>query len=167
MKLYVANTTVQYRDFVALLPENGRMVRQKIRPGHQAIVFEGSSYDVESIIKQNEVYGLTKEEDVKNAHNFVGMVYQIDRQIGAATFGLADEKNHNVLIEFGTETRENVANYAQASILDTMQQAGEESKSMEIEIKDMAKDPVFHEVFSPNKPKDVQSAKPRARRKRN
>lgn len=165
-KLYIANTTVQYRDFLAKLPESGRMIRQKIRPGHQAVVYDGSLYDIEQIIQQNEIYGLTKEEDVKGAKHFVGMVYQVDKQISTAAFGLADEQNHRALIEFGTETRENVANYAQASILNTMQQAGENSKSMEIEIKDMAKEPVFHEVFSPQKPKDVQEAKPRARKRK-
>ena len=165
-KLYVANTTVQFRDFMATLPETGRLIRQKIRPGHQSVVYEGPMGDIDQIIRQNEIYGLTKEEHVKGAKYFVGMVYQVDKQISTAAFGLADEQNHRALIEFGTETRENVANYAQASILNTMQQAGEESKSMEIEIKDMAKEPVFHEVFSPQKPKDVQEAKPRARKRK-
>lgn len=165
-KLFVANTTVQFRDFMALLPENNRMLRQKIRPGQQMVVFDGTMGEIEQIIQQNEIYGLTREEDVKRAKGFVGMIYQIDKPIGKSSLGIAGEGNHNALIEFGTETRENVANYAQASIANMMRQAGEESKSMEIEIKDMAKDPVFHEVFSSDRPKNAPEAKARTRRKR-
>lgn len=165
-QLYVANTTVQFRDFVAILPESGNMLRQKIRPGHQAMVYDGPDYVIDNIIKQNEVYGLKREEEVKRSRQFVGMVYQLDRPIKKETLGVADNSNHAALIEFGSEVRENVANYAQASIMNTMRETGEESKSMQIEIKDLAKDAKFHEIFSPDKPKDIEEAKPRGRRKR-
>lgn len=165
-KLYVANTTVQYRDFVALIPETTNMLRQKLRPGHQGLVYDGPMYIIENIIKQNEVYGLCKETDLANAKGFVGMVYNIDRPVSKDTLGLADGQNHRALIELGVEVRENVANYAQASIQNTMREAGEEGKSMQIEIKDLAKDATFHEIFAPEKPKELQSAKPRARRKK-
>lgn len=163
-KLYIYNATVQFRDFVALIPETTNTLRVKIRPGHQAMVYDGPEYVIDSIIKQNEIYGLVRENEVKSikAEKMVSMVYQIDAPIKTDAMKGAAVHNETRLTEWGAEIRENVANYAQASIANTMMQAGEDSRGMQIEIKDMTKEnPTFHEVYAPEPPKDLNGVKPR------
>lgn len=163
-KLYIYNATVQFRDFVALIPETTNTLRVKIRPGHQAMVYEGSQYIIDSFIQQNEVYGLVRENEVKGLkpEKMVSMVYQLDAPIKIDAMKGAARHNEARLTDWGAEIRENVANYAQASIAQTMMQAGEDSKGMQIEIKDMTKEnPTFHEVYAPEAPKQIDGVKPR------
>ena len=161
-KLYIYNATVQFRDFVALIPETTNTLRVKIRPGHQAMVYDGPEYIIDSFIKQNEIYGLVRENEALDRKKMVSMVYQLDRPIKTDAMKGAAVHNENRLTEWGAEIRENVANYAQASIANTMMQAGEDSRGMQIEIKDMTKEnPTFHEVYAPEPPKDLNGVKPR------
>lgn len=161
-KLYIYNATVQFRDFVALIPETTNTLRVKIRPGHQAMVYDGPEYIIDSFIKQNEIYGLVRENESLDPKQMVSMVYQLDKPIKTDVMKRAAVHNETRLTELGAEIRENVANYAQASIANTMMQAGEDSRGMQIEIKDMTKEnPTFHEVYAPEPPKDINGVKPR------
>lgn len=161
-KLYIYNATVQFRDFVALIPETTNTLRVKIRPGHQAMVYDGPDYIIDSLIKQNEIYGLVRENETLDPKKMVSMVYQLDDPIKIGAMKGAASHNETRLTEWGAEIRENVANYAQASIANTMMQAGENSRGMQIEIKDMTKEnPTFHEVYAPEPPKQIDGAKPR------
>lgn len=161
-KLYIYNATVQFRDFVALIPETTNTLRVKIRPGHQAMVYDGPEYIIDSFIKQNEIYGLVRENESLDPKQMVSMVYQLDKPIKTDAMKGTASHNETRLTEWGAEIRENVANYAQASIANTMMQAGEDSRGMQIEIKDMTKEnPTFHEVYAPEPPKDINGVKPR------
>lgn len=166
-KLYVANTSRQHAQFIARLPESGTILRKPIRSGQQELVYEGELYVIESIIKQNEIYGLKKAEDVSRTKTFTGMAYRIDKPITVENFMIADEKNHEILEEIGAETRANAAIYATAVANAKAEMTGQTVTKSSVTIKDMSKDdPTFNEIYSSEPPAGVQEAKPRRGRPR-
>ena len=166
-KLYIGNTSRQKLNFLFRLPEEGDIKRYSIQPGHQALVLDSSSDNVEYVIRQHETYGIKRASDVIRKKGFVGTCYSIDKPMTIQNFMVIDGQNHEALIEQGKETRANVATYAQASVASLVKQAGEDAKGLEIEIKDESKEnPQFHEYFSAEKPVDMPGAKPRTRRAR-
>lgn len=154
-KLYIASTQRQKHSFVARVPESSEFIRYDIAPGHQRIVYDGPLSVIEAIIKQQEPYGIKRSTEVARDKTFTGLAYQIDNPITVEQFIIADEINHEALTERGRETRENVANYAQASVLGVTRQAGDNLRSMSIEIEDKSPNPTFHEIYSPSRPRDV------------
>lgn len=167
-KLYIANTSRQRRVFAARVPEKRDPIRVIINPGRQEMVYEGPSDSIEYIIEQHETYGIQPADEVKRTKAFIGLAYRIDKPITVENFIIADDVNQQALIEQGRKTREQVARYAEASVINMTRQAGEDAKSLQIEIKDMSKDnPQFHEIYSSEKPRDIEDVEPaKARRGR-
>lgn len=164
-KLYVGNTSRQNIQFVARLPESGTILRKPIRPGTQEMVYEGELYVIEQIVKQNELYGLKKAEEVTRTKSFTGMAYRIDRPVTVENFMIADEKNHEILEERGAETRANAAIYATAVANAKAEMTGQTVTKSSVTIKDTSKDdPTFNEIYSSERPEGVKEVKsPRGR----
>ena len=166
-KLYIANTSRQNLNFLFRIPEERDIKRYSIQPGRQAMVIDSTSDVIDSIIRQHEVYGIRRADDVTRDKRFAGVCYRVDKPIEIKSCIVVDDQNQEALIEQGRATRENVATYAQATIANLVKQHGEEAKGLEIEIKDETKEnPQFHEIFSAERPTEMKDAKPRTRRAR-
>jgi hypothetical protein len=104
--LFVANATKLIQEIVYRLPETPSARRQTIRPGEQVELRNLSLLDVETIIRQNIVYGWTDAAAVDRAKPYVGIVYAVDRPIVAGKIMSAIEHNIAVLNQRGKENRE-------------------------------------------------------------
>lgn len=161
-KLYIGNTSRQHIQFIARLPESGKILRRPIAPGKQDMVYDGELYVIEEIIRQNELYGLKKAEEVTRTKTFTGMAYRIDRPITIENFMIADEKNYEILEDMGAETRAKAAIYASTVANAKAEMTGQTVSKSSVTITDLSKeDPTFNEIYSSEPPAGVKEAKPR------
>ena len=108
-KLYVANCCRQTVHFIFRLPENTRLFTKDIKPGQQALVHEGLTEDVDKIIRDHSMYGLTRVDQIDRKKPFVGTCYQIDKEITVDQINKALMHNEDVLEALGLEHRKQAA----------------------------------------------------------
>ena len=94
MELFIANCSKQDFLFTYMLPENPRPFSHKIRAGAQ-IKLNQSQPEVDTVIKQHELYGMMEATKVKKG--FGGLCYRIAKPISVeaieAGIGQSDQEN--------------------------------------------------------------------------
>ena len=106
-KLFVANTSQQFADFIYRVPESTQTSPPlKIRPGEQILVLDAPGHVIDYIVEQHRVYGVKHHHEV-NTQSFNGLVYSIDEPVKLDTIFLAEEANDEVLSNKGSEIRQN------------------------------------------------------------
>lgn len=83
MKLFIANTTKQRHIFTFRVLETGRLRQIPIDHGSQSKVLEGSTEEIEAVIKHHQVYGLVDATKIDQSRQFVGLCYSIDKPVSA------------------------------------------------------------------------------------
>ena len=78
MELFIANCSKQDFLFTYMLPENPRPFSHKIRAGAQ-IKLNQSQIEVDTVIKQHELYGMMEATKVKKG--FGSLTYRVDKPI--------------------------------------------------------------------------------------
>lgn len=114
MKLYVANMTKQFHDFLYTVPEEkkqGRFRMQRIAPGEQIRVYQDdmTQADVDAIVSQHEIYGLIGVNEIKRTKAFIGLCFSVDKPVDMEKFMVAEQHNDAVLADRGVEIRKNAA----------------------------------------------------------
>lgn len=107
MKMYIANCTLQDHDFIYRLPESRGNRTQRVLAGQQ-IQISGdnlSQADVDAIVKQHHIYGLTRVSEIDRKKKFVGLAYDIDQKIALNRIRYALDHNQDVLKERGKQQR--------------------------------------------------------------
>lgn len=83
MKLFIANTTKQRHIFTFRVLETGRLRQIPIEHGSQMAVLDGSTDEIEAVIKHHQVYGLIDASKIDQSRHFVGLCYSIDKPVSA------------------------------------------------------------------------------------
>ena len=83
MKLFIANTTKQRHIFTFRVLETGRLRQIPIEHGSQMAVLDGSTDEIEAVIKHHQVYGLIDASKIDQSRQFVGLCYSIDKPVSA------------------------------------------------------------------------------------
>lgn len=83
MKLFIANTTKQRHVFTFRVLETGRLRQIPIEHGSQMAVLDGSTDEIEAVIKHHQVYGLIDASKIDQSRQFVGLCYSIDKPVSA------------------------------------------------------------------------------------
>ena len=83
MKLFIANTTKQRHIFTFRVLETGRLRQIPIEHGSQMAVLDGSTDEIEAVIKHYQVYGLIDASKIDQSRQFVGLCYSIDKPVSA------------------------------------------------------------------------------------
>ncbi|QLU14942.1 hypothetical protein [Citrobacter freundii] len=83
MKLFIANTTKQRHIFTFRVLETGRLRQIPIDHGSQTAVLDGSTDEIETVIKHHQVYGLIDASKIDQSRQFVGLCYSIDKPVSA------------------------------------------------------------------------------------
>ncbi|HIB9044498.1 hypothetical protein [Atlantibacter hermannii] len=83
MKLFIANTTKQRHIFTFRVLETGRLRQIPIEHGSQMAVLDGSTDEIEAVIKHHQVYGLIDASKIDQSRQFVGICYSIDKPVSA------------------------------------------------------------------------------------
>ena len=96
MKLFIANTTKQRQIFAFRKLETGRLVQIPINHGNQMMVLDGSSDEVESVIRHHQVYGLIDSTKIDQSQAFIGLCYSIDKPVSVSVIEktIRDNDNH-------------------------------------------------------------------------
>lgn len=133
--LFVANTSNKNNEFLFRLPGIEQLRRVIIAAGKQVqILKDVHNEEIESVITQHQIYGLTSANDIAKANKFVGLLYAIDKPVSINSMELAIEKNNDILLEDGYELRKLAAVAMNESVLP------EVKKSLEIEIVEIPED---------------------------
>lgn len=110
MKLYVANATKQVIDLTCRIPELGSLYRKMIPIGCQIAVGGDLNIEqVESVVGQLSVYGLTEVSALDRAKPFVGLCYSVDKPVPNKRLLIALDHNDKVLVERGKRMRAEAA----------------------------------------------------------
>lgn len=119
MKLYVANGTAQYQDFLYRMPEQPMPRMQRIGIGEQIqISGDLSRLEIDNIVNQHTRYGLVEEVEVDRTKPFVGMCYSIDKPVKLDSISQMVGHNREVLEDRGRVIRQESA-IATSSVLET------------------------------------------------
>ncbi len=109
-KMYIANGSTQYHDFVYSLPESPAHRRQQIPPGGQIqISGDLNPIQVDSIVEQHRIYGMVRVSEVDRTKPFVGLCYELDKPIRLEKIANIIEHNRGVLVKRGEEIRRDAA----------------------------------------------------------
>lgn len=124
-RLYIANTTKQHHHFFYRLPEDSVPRGVMIKVGAQEqLPGDLSLENIERIIGQHERYGLKNWAGIKNAKDFVGLCYSIDKPILVDHILTAVEHNDDVLDTAADDRREVEAAAVAGSIQNSMREVG-------------------------------------------
>lgn len=128
-KLFVANTTKQNWVFTYRLPGGSQHHQRRIAAGQQICLDHLQEEEIESVIKQNAVYGMRPAAEASRRKGFAGLIYSvgkdpinIDRML--ETFDSNDETRN---AEAQTR-REKTAAAMSENIADTLHKATGVSK---------------------------------------
>lgn len=117
-KMYVANCTHQVQDFAYRLPENPKVLRQKIDVGQQVLLSgDLSAPDITAVIEQHAPYGLVDASEVDRTKVFVGLCYSLEKPVSLTRVRSALEHNGVVLDARGREIRKEAGVAVHESIL--------------------------------------------------
>ncbi|MEG0870658.1 MAG: hypothetical protein RSG77_27010 [Hafnia sp.] len=96
MKLYIANTTKQRHIFSFRTLETGRLRQIPIAHGSQMLVLDGSSEEVDAVIRHHQIYGLVDATKIDQSKQFVGLCYSINKAVPASVIekALRDNDEH-------------------------------------------------------------------------
>lgn len=139
MKVYIANCTKQEHVFTYMLPENLRPFSHHIRAGAQTCI-DASPDDIDCILKQHSVYGLTDVDKVKKG--FSGIVYRFDKPISVEAIENGISQTTKEQIDKALEARKLTALASDKIISDKAEEMGISSKgALEIGIVEERKNP--------------------------
>lgn len=138
MKLYVANVTKQIQEIWYRVAEIGRPIRETIGIGQQIRVFkeDANTDQIESIIKQLEVYGLRPVTEAKRLRERVTFLWQLDKPMTAAQIEGVMEHNDRMLLKRADEIRQDYALAADAKIQEITRGHG---RLMDMEFEEVTK----------------------------
>ncbi|TKV23542.1 hypothetical protein, partial [Citrobacter sp. wls613] len=73
----------QRHIFTFRVLETGRLRQIPIEHGSQMAVLDGSTDEIEAVIKHHQVYGLIDASKIDQSRQFVGLCYSIDKPVSA------------------------------------------------------------------------------------
>ncbi len=152
-KLYIGNVSRQKVVFLARRPEVGGTIRSYIKPGHQEMVFEGTTDAIENIIAQHSVYGMIRASDASKNKFFSGYCYQVDKAIQIEQFRVIGETNNDVLVERGKQIRKNMSEMNLAGLTGIGREDSiDKPITASIEIAEEGDESSYHEIYSEDAP---------------
>ena len=106
-KLYVANCTKMNRDIHFRVPEHPRREHftKSCPVGKQILLWEGSTPEIEGIIRQLEPHGFVFAMELKRHKGYTGMIMCLDKPIDIEKMLLANEHNLVIVNERSMEAR--------------------------------------------------------------
>ena len=117
-RLYIANLTRQINLFAYRIPENTQVFRKEIGYGEQIILKHGnrelSLDEINYIVEQHQIYGLTEASRINAQTEFVGLCYSIDKPINVDKIVNGWHQNDDKLIERSTTNMANVMSASKA-----------------------------------------------------
>jgi len=132
MELYVANCSKQDFDFTYMLPENPRPFLHRIRAGSQ-VKIQGTSTEVDQIVKQHTVYGMMNVDEVKKG--FGSLAYRIGKPISVDAIENGFTQKDQEAIDRAQNARNITAAAADGILSTKAQEMGLKQKSgLEIEV---------------------------------
>ena len=109
-KLYVANTTNQFREYAFRIPENPKVITKRIPPRSQDILWTGSVKEIEAIVMEIERgHGAINVAEVPRTKAFIGSCWSLDKQIAIGPLMTALRHNDDVLVKRGYDMRQGAA----------------------------------------------------------
>jgi len=132
MELYVANCSKQDFDFTYMLPENPRPFLHRIRAGSQ-VKIQGTSTEVDQIVKQHTVYGMMNVDEVKKG--FGSLAYRIGKPISVDAIENGFTQSEQEAIDRALEARKIQAAASDQIIQQKAQEMGlRQTEGLEIEV---------------------------------
>ena len=132
MELFIANCSKQDFLFTYMLPENIRPFSHKIRAGAQ-IKLTQSQPEVDTIIKQHELYGMMEVTKVKKG--FGGLCYRLDKPISVEAIQNGFTQTEQEQIDRALQARTVTAVVQDQKFSELAQQRGLTQKgALEIEV---------------------------------
>ncbi|MBU9812376.1 hypothetical protein ACE2AK_04185 [Rahnella perminowiae] len=106
MKLHIANTTKQRHDFTFRRLEKSNLVHHPIRAGEQSIVLDGTTDEIDYILKQHEIYGLIDATRIDQSKAYIGLCYSIDKPVASKIIEKAMRDNDQHLTRKSNDHRQ-------------------------------------------------------------
>jgi hypothetical protein len=143
-KLFIANTTNQIHQFTYWMPEAARSSMQEVPSGGQVMIAgrEMSQKEIDAILKQHEVYGLTSVADASKNPKFWGLVYSIDRPVTLVNLsGLVDRYTQQQ-VQRGRDARTAAAIATNEAVEQSMQrnQIPGRLENLEMSVEEVSRD---------------------------
>jgi hypothetical protein len=115
-ELFVGNVSKQIQMFAYRVPERTGIITQTIPIGGQirvspnGIISDLSTVEIDSILSQHKIYGLTSINELDDkASPFSGLVYSIGKPISAEKLQRAMRRKDEELKKFGQRIRQEAA----------------------------------------------------------
>lgn len=106
MKLYVANTTKQRHDFTFRRLEKTNLVHHPIRAGEQSIVLDGTTEEIDYILRQHEIYGLIDATRIDQSKAYIGLCYSTEKPVASKIIEKAMRDNDQHLTRKSNDHRQ-------------------------------------------------------------
>lgn len=110
MKMFIGNCTQQVQEFLYRIPENPKQMVATIDIGRQyQVPIDLNQLQIDAIVEQHSQYGFVRVNEINRTKAFFGLCYDIDREISNDALRTGVFHTHDVLTEWGKETREHCA----------------------------------------------------------